>query len=625
MSTLACNHESLVFKNRIAYTKATEPETEDTLFKGCLYLPDTFLTENQKRILTELSDAAKLKFRCCWYVAATLTVGETKKLGDFDTPDKKSIYLHYLVDQCMKGDRYCYQLNQTERQEESAADLTAKMDAMQAQMTTFYGDNAGVVMRAVATGNALPNVEQSMTAAMVGYSPTLLASKHLAEKLSDDLEKARVLNVDPDAVTLATTLLATGQMAKMKAIMLEGARGTDLNAPMMKHLTSLKVGQQLVLDSINHPEGEEEPVTNLRTKLNLTAFQWPVEGIPELTLLPLAGEIAAITKGRDALPQYMLLKLQENWKKEDKSVTIPKYVSGSKREWLDNAVLAVHKNVHEIQDMKNTLWAEIGQNPEVKNQLPECQKYARNMEFSYIRLVFELRKRLSHDSNQLYLYEAYRKLAQRTGELATEFVARAASLREQAYCNSTDENYENVYTNPWDQHYEIVLRGFSNKQLMGEISRIDPKNMATLREAVQNTESMFSRNIRLGLVQGQEDPRALVGLPMPSEEVIQQIQALTGNCFKCGDRGHLMDQCPCPTSVCYRCKQPGHLKFECKVYMHEPQPRGGGRARKPGRGPNRHQADQKENKKIQQLTVPGTTEAVWTPFSHAQGFPNGSQ
>jgi hypothetical protein len=276
--------------------------------------------------------------------------------------------------------------------------------------------------------------------------------------------------------------------------------------------------------------------------------------------------------------------------------------------------------------MKNTLWAEIGQNPEVKNQLPECHKYARNMEFSYIRLVFELRKRLSHDSNQLYLYEAYRKLAQRTGELATEFVARAASLREQAYCNSMDENYENVYTNPWDQHYEIVLRGFSNKQLMGEISRIDPKNMATLREAVQNTESMFSRNIRLGLVQGQEDPRALVGLPMPSEEVIQQIQALTGSCYKCGDQNHRMDKCPSPTAVCYKCKQPGHFRVDCKVYVHEPQPRGGGRGgKRPFRQPTRHQENQRENKKIQQLTSPGTTEAVWTPFSHAQGFPNGSQ
>ena len=159
---------------------------------------------------------------------------------------------------------------------------------------------------------------------------------------------------------------------------------------------------------------------------------------------------------------------------------------------------------------------------------------------------------------------------------------------------------------------------------MGEISRIDPKNMTTLKEAVQHTESMFSRNIRLGLVQGQEDPRALVGLPMPTEEVIQQIQAMTGNCYKCGDRGHLQDQCPCPTSVCYRCKQPGHIKIDCKVYI-QPQPRGGRRGGRPFRGSNRYQADQKENNKIQQLTIPGSTEAVWTPFSHVQGFPNGSQ
>ena len=107
------------------------------------------------------------------------------------------------------------------------------------------------------------------------------------------------------------------------------------------------------------------------------------------------------------------------------------------------------------------------------------------MEFSYIRLVYELRKRLSHDSDQLFLYKSYRKLAQRTGERATEFVARAATLREQAYCHTTDDNHENVYSNPWDQHYEIVLRGFTNKQLMGEISRIDPKDMTSLRVTVE--------------------------------------------------------------------------------------------------------------------------------------------
>ena len=103
-------------------------------------------------------------------------------------------------------------------------------------------------------------------------------------------------------------------------------------------------------------------------------------------------------------------------------------------------------------------------------------------------------------------------------------------MREQAYCTRTDENYENIYNNPWDQHYEIVLRGFTNKQLMGEISRINPKNMTSLKAAVDETESMFSRNIHFGLVQGQEDPRALVGLPMPAEEGIQNLQAMTRHC-----------------------------------------------------------------------------------------------
>ena len=232
------------------------------------------------------------------------------------------------------------------------------------------------------------------------------------------------MGFNPDAVALATALLATGQLAQMKAIMVEKAKGTETESPtMLKHLAALKVDQQVVLDSFTKPVKETSHSGNIRTKFNLSALQWTVDGIPELTLLPLANEIAAITRGSNALPKYMLLKLQESWKKEDKNVIIPKYVTGSKRKWLDNAVLAVHKNVHEIQVMKNTLWAEIGQNPEIENQLPECQKYARNVEFSYIRLVYELRKRLNHNSGQLVLYETYQKLAQRTGERATEFVA----------------------------------------------------------------------------------------------------------------------------------------------------------------------------------------------------------
>jgi len=100
--------------------------------------------------------------------------------------------------------------------------------------------------------------------------------------------------------------------------------------------------------------------TSIRTELNLTAYQLPVDGVKDLIILPLANEIASIHKGPDALPTYMLLKLQENWTKEDRNVIIPKYVSGSKTKWLDRAVLAVHKNIHEIQDMKNILWTEIG-------------------------------------------------------------------------------------------------------------------------------------------------------------------------------------------------------------------------------------------------------------------------
>ena len=52
---------------------------------------------------------------------------------------------------------------------------------------------------------------------MVGYPPTLIASYKLTEKLREDMALANAQNVDPDAVTLARTLIETGQIGRMKA------------------------------------------------------------------------------------------------------------------------------------------------------------------------------------------------------------------------------------------------------------------------------------------------------------------------------------------------------------------------------------------------------------------------
>ena len=191
----------------------------------------------------------------------------------------------------------------------------------------------------VTSKKVLPNLEHTIAASMVGYPPTLLASQKLTKKLRADMATATAQGVDRDAVTLARTLIETGQIARMKAIMLEEAKGTDLRSTsMLDHLTALKVSQRTVLDSLQTPPGTAERKVggSIRNELNLTAYQFPVEGVKDLTLLPLANEIANIYTGPDALPKYMLLKLQENWKKEDKNVIIHQYVSGSKTKWLDN-------------------------------------------------------------------------------------------------------------------------------------------------------------------------------------------------------------------------------------------------------------------------------------------------
>ena len=100
----------------------------------------------------------------------------------------------------------------------------------------------------------------------------------------------------------------------MKAIMIEKAKGTDPGSPtMLKHLTYLKVSQQNVLDSLRDPGTPDRKVgSSIRTELNLTDYQLTVEGLKELTLLPLPNKIANIYKGPNAVPTYMLLKLQES-------------------------------------------------------------------------------------------------------------------------------------------------------------------------------------------------------------------------------------------------------------------------------------------------------------------------
>ena len=81
-------------------------------------------------------------------------------------------------------------------------------------------------------------------------------------------------------MTLARTLIETGQISRMKAIMLEEAKGTDLKSPtMLEHLTSLKVSQQAVLESLKDPGLVQRKTGSIRSELNLRAYQLPVDGV----------------------------------------------------------------------------------------------------------------------------------------------------------------------------------------------------------------------------------------------------------------------------------------------------------------------------------------------------------
>ena len=75
------NNAAIIFKDHKANTPGGEGEA-DVMFKGCLMLPETYMSKAQKDTLAKLDgDELKAEVRCCWYLGNTLTSREKTVLA----------------------------------------------------------------------------------------------------------------------------------------------------------------------------------------------------------------------------------------------------------------------------------------------------------------------------------------------------------------------------------------------------------------------------------------------------------------------------------------------------------------------------------------------------------------
>ena len=128
----------------------------------------------------------------------------------------------------------------------------------------------------------------------------------------------------------------------------------------------------------------------------------------------------------------------------------------------DEWAVTVHRCQPRVQTKKNVLWNLIRRHKEIAIQLLECDVYSTGNEYSYIRMVYDYRKRLNCHSRWLYLAQKYLVEKQKTCEKATDFVSRLTALRNKAFGEKNTQGLWD-YKNAWVHHLEVVLKGFENK------------------------------------------------------------------------------------------------------------------------------------------------------------------
>ena len=143
------------------------------------------------------------------------------------------------------------------------------------------------------------------------------------------------------------------------------------------------------------------------------------------------------------------------------------------------------------------------------DEMPEVGPYMYNDDHSFIRFVFECRKRLIQHSREEDINQQYQKCHQRYGEKAVEYIKRLQYLRERAVgWTAWGKPWE--YQNTWKDHLEIAEMGLQDPHLIWELIRGQPETAQQLSDLIRKTEEAFIRIARFG-----HTPDDLVELPKP--------------------------------------------------------------------------------------------------------------
>ena len=132
-----------------------------------------------------------------------------------------------------------------------------------------------------------------------------------------------------------------------------------------------------------------------------------------------------------------------------------------------------------------------------------------NDKYSFIRLVFECRKRLVRHSREEDIDQQYQDCHQRYGEKAIEYIGRLHYLRERAV-GWTAWGDKIGYHNTWENHLEMAKVGLRDSRLAREITEQQPGTAQQLYDLIRRTEGALIRIARMDRVSG-----SLEGIPQP--------------------------------------------------------------------------------------------------------------
>ena len=284
-------------------------------------------------------------------------------------------------------------------------------------------------------------------------------------------------------------------------------------------------------------------------------------------------EISDIWQGPDALSHFLIGRLLTQNPKA-RAESLPVLVPNPEHDQVDifeEWALNVHRCQPHWLYKKDVLWQQIRKHSDFAIQLLDCEIYSKDDDFSFIRLVYECRKRLNCHSHRTDLARKYTQEKQKSGEKATDFITRLTNLRTKAF-GKKDAKGLWTFENAWIHHLDTALWGFENKQLVAKVCDANPQDAKALYDATAHAEETLNRNVKFGAILGLVDNRALVGLDPagqnPSKLNSTGVQAMgpgqkAPKCMKCGDKKHKTDACSYATRVCFYCKKPDHNLADC--------------------------------------------------------------